>query len=188
MGLPEMSATQWWLLAAAAVLVFWMVGAYNRLVALRKRIAAAWQQLDAALQQRAAVLPPLLAALAGPMAAEQAALQALGQAHEGARQAAATLGGKPISPSAALGWAQAEAELQARGTRVLALLEHEPAARNAPAVAALLLAWREADTARAFARKLFDAEAQAYNAALRQWPTRLLARLYRFEPAGLLGG
>ena len=91
MMLQDISTTQWVLLAAAAVLVFWMVGAYNRLVALRNRIGAAWQQVHGALQRRDAVLQPLQAAIVGPLAAERGALDALGCALERARQAAMAL-------------------------------------------------------------------------------------------------
>ena len=41
-----MSDTQIVVLALAAVLVFWTLGAYNRLVALRNAIGSAWQQGD----------------------------------------------------------------------------------------------------------------------------------------------
>ena len=51
-----MSAQQIALIAAAALLVFWSLGAYNRLVALRNRIGAAFVPVDDALRRRAAAL------------------------------------------------------------------------------------------------------------------------------------
>ena len=71
-----MNAQQIGLLVLAAVLVFWTVGAYNRLVALRNTIAEAWAKVDDALRQRQAAAEPLLAALREPLAAEQGALDA----------------------------------------------------------------------------------------------------------------
>lgn len=187
----DVSATQWMLLALAATLVFWMVGAYNRLVGLRNAIGKAWQQVDAALKHRAAVLPPLLAALREPMAAEQGALDALLAAQQRAQQAAVAVTARVVAPDTTAAWVQAEAELAARASRVRALLTQGSElreVRDAPAVAALLAAWAQADTELGFARRIFDTAAQAYNDAIGQRPTRWLLRLYRFGPAGLLGG
>ena len=58
-----MSTDQLLLVAGAALLVFWMLGAHNRLVALRNAIIAAWAQVDEPLQRRAAALQPLVAGL-----------------------------------------------------------------------------------------------------------------------------
>jgi LemA protein len=183
---PDMSATQWAVLATAAIIVFWMVGAYNRLMALRNGIGAAWQQIDAALKHRAAVLPPLLATLRAPLAAEQGALDALHAAQAQALQAAASLGARPVAVDTTAAWVQAEAALASRASRVLALLDQEPAWRDSPAVAALLQSWREATVELGFARRLFDTAAQTYNAAALQLPTRWLVRVYRLGLAGRL--
>ena len=187
LGLPQMSATQWAWLALAAVLVFWMVGAYNRLVALRNGIGAAWQQIDAALNHRAAVLPPLVAALREPLAGEHGALDALQAAQAQAVLAARALAVRPVAVETAAAWVQAEAALVSRASRVLALLDQQPAVRDSPAVAALRQAWRDADAQLGFARRLFDAAALAYNQAAGQLPTRWLVRVYGFGPAGLVG-
>ena len=64
-------------LAVGAVLVFWMVGAYNRLVALRNAIGAAWAQVDEQLQRRRLVLESMAQALRPGLAEEPAALEAL---------------------------------------------------------------------------------------------------------------
>ena len=42
----------WGLWALAAVLVFWSIGAYNRVMLLRNEIARAFAQLDDALTRR----------------------------------------------------------------------------------------------------------------------------------------
>jgi len=48
-----MSGEQLALLALAVLVASWMVGAYNRLVALRSAIGLAWQHLAEGLQRRA---------------------------------------------------------------------------------------------------------------------------------------
>ena len=47
----------WGLWALAAVLVFWSIGAYNRVMLLRNEIARAFAQLDDALTRRFARTP-----------------------------------------------------------------------------------------------------------------------------------
>ena len=34
------------LLVVVAVLVFWMIGAYNKLISLKNQVANAWKQID----------------------------------------------------------------------------------------------------------------------------------------------
>ena len=63
-------------LVVAALLVFWMVGAYNRLVALRSAIGSAFQHIDELLQRRQAAVEPLVACARPSMPAEQGALDA----------------------------------------------------------------------------------------------------------------
>lgn len=183
-----MSGQQWGLLATAAVIVFWMVGAYNRLMGLRNAIGKAWQQIDAALKHRAAVVPPLLAALRSPLHSEQGALDALEGAQTEAARLATALDAKPVAVQAAAQWVQAEAALAARASRVLALLDQQPDVRDGAAVGALLVAWREAEAELGFARRVFDLAAGAYNQAAQQWPTCWLVRLYGFGLAGTVAG
>jgi LemA protein len=53
-------------------------------------------------------------------------------------------------------------------------------------VAGIVRAWHEREPRLAFARQLFNDAAQTYDAALVQFPTRLLVRLFGFGPAGRL--
>ena len=54
-----MNSTQWLLLAALVVCIFWMVGAHNRIVGLRAAIVDAWAQVDALLGERGQVIHAL---------------------------------------------------------------------------------------------------------------------------------
>lgn len=170
-------------LALAALLVFWMVGAYNRLMALRNAIGAAWAQIDEALRHRGQAVPPLVQALREPLAAEQGALDTLLAVHGQAHSAAAALGARPLAMAAAAAWLAAETALASAASRVLALLEQHAELRADAAVSALAATWREGELRLGFARQLFDAAALAYNEALGQWPTRWLARLFGFSAA-----
>jgi LemA protein len=172
------------LLALVAVLVFWTVGAYNRLVSLRSAIGGAWAKVDEALRQRAQAADPLLAALREPMAAEHGALDATLAALADVKRAATAMGARPVVAENAAAWLTAEAGLSASASRLFALLDHSDELRRQEDVTAHMRSWREADTRLAFARQLFNEAADVYNSAIALFPTRLLVSMFRFDKAG----
>jgi LemA protein len=171
-------------LVVAALLVFWMVGAYNRLVTLRNAIVQAWAKVDEALRLRTQAAAPLLGALAQPLAAEQGALDAVQAALDQVARMAGVMGTRPVDLANAAAWVSAETRLSAAASRLFALLEQHAELRVQDAVAGGAQAWREADARLAFARQLFNEAAAGYDAAIAVFPTRLLLPMFRFGPAG----
>lgn len=172
--------------ALGAVLLFWVIGAHNRLVAMRNSIADAWTKVQQALDLRGAAVEPLVAALREPMAAESGALDSWAATHAEAAKAAAAMASRPVDQSHAQVWVAAEAAVAAAATRVLALLDQQPEWRLQEPVAALSTAWREGQARLPFARQLFNETAHAYNEALGVFPTQLVARGFRLGRAGLI--
>lgn len=181
-----MSQAQIAVLVAAALVVFWMVGAYNRLVALRNAIGDAWKTVDDVLARRGAAIEPMVEALREPFAAEQGALDALLAAARQVRSAADTMASHPVKAERAAEVLAAEAQMASAASRVLALLEQQPALKASAGIAEHVAVLTESPQRLAFARQLFNDAAQVYNAAARQFPTRLLAQLYGFGTAGRL--
>jgi len=179
-----MSTIPWWVWALAALLFFWMLGAHNRVVALRTAIVTAWGQVDAALQVRLQALGSLRAAVEPRLAAEQAALDAVAAAQGQLQQAADTLRTRPADPAGAEALARAEAALAPALVRLSSLIEQHADWRDEAEVAGPLATLREQRPRWQFARQMYNDAAAAYNAAIRQFPTRLLTRLFRFTPAG----
>ncbi len=172
------------LLAAAALLVFWALGAYNRLVALRNAVIAAWAQVDEPLQRRAAALAQLADAARAPLHDEQGAIDAALAAQQRLQAAADAMRARPALAPRAAELGLAERALAAAAARLLALLEQRPAA--AGATAPLLATLQDANTRLGFARQLFNDAVQAYNDAVHQFPASTLARLFDFRAAGTL--
>ena len=181
-----LSTQQLLLIAAAALLVFWMLGAHNRLVALRNGIIAAWAQVDEPLQRRAAALQPLVAALRTHLPDEQGALDAVLAAQAQLQPTADALRARPALAPRAAALVGAEAALQAALSRLLALLEQRGDLTGADDVAPHVAALRDATQRLAFARQLFNDAVGSYNEAARQFPTRLLSSLFGFGAAGTL--
>jgi LemA protein len=181
-----MTAWGWSAVAAAAVLGFWGIGAYNRLMVLRNAIGEAFTQLDAHLKARAEVCAQLMAAVAPHLANEQATFDALNSAQAEAQTAALAARSRPWSPEPVGALAVASALHAAALTRLMSLLEHALELRRAAGVDALVDELKLIERQRAFARQVFNQAVGHYNAALAAYPTRVLARLYSFSPARTL--
>lgn len=174
------------LLGAAAVVVFWMVGAYNRVMALRNRIVQAWAQVDEPLRRRRETLPPLLELLRAEWPEQRAAVEAVAQAQQQAAAAGDTMKAKPAHAEAAAQFVAAEHELASTLERLRTLLAPHEAVATREDVAGPLRELQEADQRLAFARQLFNDAVATYNTAAHQWPTRLLVLLYGLKDAGTL--
>jgi len=173
-----------WLLrmAAVAVAVFWVVGAYNRLMRHRNALATAWGQIDELLTRRAAALEPLMAQLQEPMAAEANTLQALAQALERQQQSARAVRARPSGAAALQAWVVAEGELASPMARLQALVEQHPEVAHGEVVKPLRLQLAELAPRLVYARQVFNDAAEAYNQAVDEFPTRLLMPIFGFRP------
>ncbi|HET9823025.1 MAG TPA: LemA family protein [Burkholderiaceae bacterium] len=185
-GGAPLSGLQLVSLLAAAVLVFWVIGAYNRLVALRMAIGSAWAQFEEPFARREQIVGPLAVQLRAPLDGEHSALDALVVALAQARSAADAVRARPVRPAALATFQAREAQLTAALARVQALAEQSTAAHEDVATAELLAQLGEAQLRMAAARRWFNDAAAAYDAAIAQWPTRLLVPLFRFNRAGRL--
>ncbi|MDR6890873.1 MULTISPECIES: lema family protein [Variovorax] len=194
----------------AAVLLFWFVGAYNRLVRLRAAVLQAYATLDAALRKQldfvqasiTATLPQNDAPPANLHSSAVAPLQAA------TTQLASVLGAtrlRPLDPGAMAALATALQVLinawqrqhpdavtvfDADGTlsRPAPLLS---SATGAGADAALPgafepMAWPEPSASAEIARSQFNVAVSQYNAAIVQFPALLVAWLVRLRPAAPL--
>ena len=95
-----MTTTQGTATAVGAVLLFWIVGAYNRLVRLRSELAARFAAVDDRHRQRHALLESQLALLSTALAAAGPRLDALRAACGQADTAREHARARPASESA----------------------------------------------------------------------------------------
>ena len=181
-----MSSTQITTWAVVAVLVFWAVGAYNRLVSLRNDIARAFAPVEAQIQHRHALLQQWLAALSPLLEHSPHAIDAL-QAACGQLQAACdVVRSRPSAARPAASLRLAEETLADARARLAAELPAKPELLAGLAVAVLGEDLAAADSTLAFARRQFNEATQNYNDAIDQFPTWLIAGLFQFRGAGTL--
>lgn len=182
-----MSELQWAVLAAAVLVMSWMLGAYNRLQRMRNTIGQAVQQIDEPLRRRDELLAGLLT-LIRPLAeqVDPQLLHAVDEAGSALVSAADALKARPCSADAPHRLAVAEVSLQAALSQVIARIEREPTLRLQPGMLERLAGISETERRMRFGRQLYNEAAKAYNVALQQWPTRLLQRLFGFEEASTI--
>lgn len=166
-----------------AILVFWGIGAYNRLMRLRNAIGDAYVLLDQHLNERAELCSALLAKLRPLLANEQATFDSLDSAQAEARTAAQAARLKPYAGDPVAALAVSSAVHAAALTRLMSLLEHQPDLREREGIDPMVDELKLVERQRAFARQVFNMAVTQYNEAARQFPTRILASLYGFAEA-----
>jgi LemA protein len=182
-----MDGYAWTALGIAAVLGFWVLGAYNRLVALRNAVATAWAQADEAQRRRGEATEQLVAALRAPLADEQGSLDALWSAQAASARAAGAMSVRPLGAADAQAWTEAERHLVAAAARVFALADGQAEAlAGNTALAAARAAWAEGEQRLRFARQMYNDAAVAHDEAIAVFPTSVLSPAFGFRAAGRL--
>jgi LemA protein len=179
-----MSSGNWWIAVGLAVMGFWMVGAHNRIVALRAAIAEAWGQVDALLARRDAALIALSKQLWELWPAGRATLDALAAAQHQLQTAVASVRARPARATSVATLLAAEDALGATVARLLNQVQGDEPLATHDEVAAQLLVLFEAGPLLLQARQRFNQACRSYNAAIQQFPTSLLVPVFRFESAG----
>lgn len=161
------------------LLLFWAVGASQRLLRLRAGAHQAFGALDAYLVRQQALLAECEAAHAQASGAPAAALAALQAASLQWGAALAWVRAQPLS-------AEAVATLRAGQHTLAAAWQALLRAREDEDGPAAIASWRQRwDTCQAhngLAQQQFNQAVTQYNAAIAQWPARLLALLLGLRP------
>lgn len=164
--------------------MFWMVGAYNRLVGLRHEIAAAWAQADDQLKRRAQALPAMVELVRDALPDAGPVYDAVVAAGHQVQVAADALRPRPAQAREAQNLATAEGTLGAAFARLRALFDAHPALAASEEIGETMCELHDVDLRLGFARQHFNRAVDAYNAAVTQFPTQLLAPMFGFHPAG----
>jgi LemA protein len=180
------SAANWVLLAIVAIALAWSVGAYNRLVQARNRIANAFAQIDVQLKRRHDLVPNLVEVAKRYLSHEAGTLQAVTQARGAAQGAVAAARQHPASASAIGALAVAEQALGGSLTRLLAVAEDYPELKADATMQSLSEELTSTENRIGFARQAYNDQVLQFNDAATRFPDLLVARLGGFAPAAML--
>jgi LemA protein len=181
-----MTTTQIVTLVVLAVLGFWSVGAYNRLVRLRNAIANAFAQIDVQLKRRYDLIPNLVETARKYLEHERETLEAVTAARNQARAAADVARGRPSDAGAMKSLGVAEQVLTGAMGRLMALVEAYPELKADQTLRELSEELTSTENKVAFSRQLFNDATLDYNNAAQQFPTSVLAGLFGFREAAML--
>lgn len=174
------------LIAVFALLLFWAVGAYNRLVRLKNVIANAFGQIDVQLKRRYDLIPNLVEAAKKYLLHERETLEAVIAARNQARAASDAARSRPTHAPEVLALASAEQVLTGSLERLFALTEAYPELKADQTIRELGEELTSTENKVAFARQAYNDCVLDYNNAQAQFPTLLVARLFGFASAAML--
>ena len=183
-----MSPTNLALMAAFAVLVFWAVGAYNRLIRLKNSIGNSFGPIDVQLKQRYDLISGFVEAVKSYLQHEQERdmLDAVMTVRNLARSASDAVRSRPANARVVRLLASTERKLGRSLARLFAVAKLDPRLRADKTICALRDDLRSAESKVVFACQAYNDAVRVYNQAQGQFPVLLLARLFGFSPAALL--
>ena len=174
------------LVVILAVVAFYFVGIYNKLIALRNLYLNAYTQIDIQLKRRYDLIPNLVEAAKGYLAHERGTLEAVIKARNSALDASRTAAQSPGSAAAMTGLSQAEGALSGALSRLLAVVEAYPDLKANQAIANLMEELTSTENKISFARQAFNDAVTDYNIQREKFPQNVIASTFDFKAAALL--
>ena len=165
--------------------LMWVVGAYNRLVALRNRFKNAYAQIDVQLKRRYDLIPNLVETAKGYIKHERGTLEAVVAARNAASAANVRAAQNPGDAAAMKDLSGAETALTSTLGRLFAVAEAYPDLKANATMMALMEELTSTENKVAFARQAYNDSVMAYNTQRETFPTNMVAGPFNFGPAEL---
>jgi LemA protein len=165
--------------------LMWVVGAYNRLVALRNRFKNAYAQIDVQLKRRYDLIPNLVETAKGYIKHERGTLEAVIAARNAASAANVRAAQSPGDASAMKELSGAETALTSTLGRLFAVAEAYPDLKANTTMMSLMEELTSTENKVAFARQAYNDAVMGYNTQREMFPTNLIAGTFNFGPAEL---
>ena len=161
----------WIFLGIIALLIFIVIGIYNRIVALNQRCDQAYADVDVQLRQRHDLVPNLVETVKGYAAHERETLQEVIEARNSA-----------VAANGPAAQGQAEGMLGAALGKLFALAEAYPDLKANENFLELQRELSDIENKIAAARRFFNNAVQEYNTLIQQVPGNLIAPMGSFGP------
>ena len=165
--------------------LMWIVGAYNRLVALRNRFKNAYAQIDVQLKRRYDLIPNLVETAKGYIKHERGTLEAVTAARNAASAANVRAAQSPGDAAAMKELSGAETALTSTLGRFFAVAEAYPDLKANTTMMSLMEELTSTENKVAFARQAYNDSVMSYNTQRETFPTNLVAGPFNFGPAEL---
>lgn len=163
------------LLVLLGVLVFVVIGVYNRLVALKNRWQNAFAQIEVQLKRRYDLIPNLVETAKGYMAHERETLEAVIAARNSAVSGLAAAAAAPTDGAAVQALAGAENAVQQAMSRFNVVMEAYPDLKANQNMLQLSEELSSTENRVAFARQAFNDAVMDYNSYKQSFPAVVFA-------------
>jgi LemA protein len=173
-------------LVLLAIVVFWGVGIYNRLVTARNGFANAFSQIDVQLTRRNDLIPNLVETAKGYLKHERGTLEAVIAARNTAVAGLKAAAADPGSAAALAQLSSAEAGLGGALGRLFAVMEAYPDLKASANMMQLSEELTSTENRIAFARQAFNDAVLGYNNAREVFPNSVISGWFGFQPAKML--
>ncbi|MGQ9856643.1 MAG: LemA family protein [Fervidobacterium sp.] len=150
-------------------IVFWLIGAYNKMVALDQNVKETYSQIQNQLQRRLDLIPNLVETVKGYAAHEKEIFEALANAR-------AKLAGARTPDEQAT----ADAELSSVLSRLLVIVENYPNLKADANFRQLMDELAGTENRIAVARKDYNEAVKEYNTLIKRFPYVLIASRFGF--------
>src|SRR6266516_3196976 len=165
--------------------VLFVVGLYNKLVALRNRFKNAYAQIDVQLKRRYDLIPNLVETAKGYLRHERGTLEAVVAARNAASAANVKAAQSPGDAAAMKELAGAEATLTGTLGRLFAVAEAYPDLKPNQTMNSQMEELTSTENKVAFARQAYNDAVMTYNTQRETFPTNMIAAPFNFGPAEL---
>ena len=153
-----------------AVIVLWLIGAFNGLVRGRNRVKEAWSDINVQLRRRHDLIPNLVETVKGYAAHEKEVLEAV----VSARTNAVTAGSLAQK-------GQAENQLTGALNKLFALVEAYPTLKANENFAKLQDELSDTENKIQAARRFYNTNVRDYNTKTETFPTNIIASSFGFK-------
>ena len=174
------------ILVIVALLISFVVSAYNKLVKLRERAVNAFAQIDVQLERRHDLIPNLVETVKGYMGHERETLEAVIAARASATQARIEVNGDPQHMEAMAKMASSEGALGGALGRLLAVAEAYPDLKANQNMAQLTEELTTTENKIAFARQNYNDQVNNYQTYKQTFPPVVIANSFNFKDSAYL--
>jgi LemA protein len=173
------------LLALVVVLALFVVGIYNRLVALRNRFKNAFAQIDVQLKRRYDLIPNLVETAKGYLKHERETLENVIKARNIAYTASQAAAADPANAAAVKSLLGAESGLTGALSRLMAVSEAYPDLKANQNMMQLTEELTSTENKISFARQAYNDSVMVYNTTRETFPNVVFAGMFGFTAAQL---
>lgn len=173
-------------LIVIAVVVFYIVFIYNRLVSLRNQLKNGFAQIDVQLQRRHDLIPNLVEAAKAYLSHERNTLTEVMEARNNAVSAQKDAAGDPADGGKIQRLGNAENMLSKALANFYAVAENYPELKANETIQQLMEELSSTENRVSFARQAYNDGVMSYNIFREQFPNNIVAGLFAFKTSSQL--